>query len=146
MTTLKISVPSGSEKVDVQTSTPHSISVQDVGRARMELEHALVCRRHSPLTPYKVKAWEQELKHFHLPCFVNIPKGLRSGFVLNFPIIAHLQVPPNKALVFTHNCHDHDIPPQPSHTYSCPLAIQTPPEHSLHQQLSEFSDDLKKTE
>ena len=28
-------------------------------------------------------------------------------------------------------CHDHDIPPQPSHTYSCPLAVQTPPEHSL---------------
>ena len=28
-------------------------------------------------------------------------------------------------------CHDHDIPPQPSHTYSCPLAVQTSPEHSL---------------
>ena len=28
-------------------------------------------------------------------------------------------------------CHDHDIPPQPSHTYSCLLAVQTPPEHSL---------------
>ena len=28
-------------------------------------------------------------------------------------------------------CHDRDIPPQPSHTYSCPLAVQTPPEHSL---------------
>ena len=28
-------------------------------------------------------------------------------------------------------CHDRDIPPQPSHIYSCPLAVQTPPEHSL---------------
>ena len=28
-------------------------------------------------------------------------------------------------------CHDHDIPPQPSHTYSCLLAVQTPPEQSL---------------
>ena len=28
-------------------------------------------------------------------------------------------------------CHDRDIPPQPSHTYSCPLTVQTPPEHSL---------------
>ena len=28
-------------------------------------------------------------------------------------------------------CHDRDIPPQPSHTYLCPLAVQTPPEHSL---------------
>ena len=28
-------------------------------------------------------------------------------------------------------CHDRDIPPQPSHTYSCLLAVQTPPEHSL---------------
>ena len=28
-------------------------------------------------------------------------------------------------------CHNHDIPPQPSHTYSCLLAVQTPPEHSL---------------
>ena len=29
------------------------------------------------------------------------------------------------------SCHDHDIPPQPSHTYSCLLAVQTPPKHSL---------------
>ena len=28
-------------------------------------------------------------------------------------------------------CHDRDIPPQPNHTYSCLLAVQTPPEHSL---------------
>ena len=28
-------------------------------------------------------------------------------------------------------CHDCDIPPQPSHTCSCLLAVQTPPEHSL---------------
>ena len=28
-------------------------------------------------------------------------------------------------------CHDRDIPPQPSHTYSCLLAVQTPPEQSL---------------
>ena len=28
-------------------------------------------------------------------------------------------------------CHDCDIPPQPSHTYLCPLAVQTPPEHPL---------------
>ena len=29
------------------------------------------------------------------------------------------------------NCHDCDIPPQPSHTYSHLLAVQTPPEQSL---------------
>ena len=28
-------------------------------------------------------------------------------------------------------CHDRDIPPQPSHTCSCLLTVQTPPEHSL---------------
>ena len=28
-------------------------------------------------------------------------------------------------------CHDRDIPSQPSHIYSCLLAVQTPPEHSL---------------
>ena len=28
-------------------------------------------------------------------------------------------------------CHDRDIPPQPSHTYLCLLAVQTPPEQSL---------------
>ena len=28
-------------------------------------------------------------------------------------------------------CHDRDVPPLPSHTYLCPLAVQTPPEHSL---------------
>ena len=26
------------------------------------------------------------------------------------------------------SCHDHDIPPQPSHIYLCLLAVQTPPE------------------
>ena len=31
----------------------------------------------------------------------------------------------------TYSCHDHDIPPQPSHTYSCLLTIQTKPEQSL---------------
>ena len=29
------------------------------------------------------------------------------------------------------HCHDRDIPSQPSHVYSCLLAVQTPPEHSL---------------
>ena len=28
-------------------------------------------------------------------------------------------------------CHNHDIPPQASHTYSCLLAVQTPPKQSL---------------
>ena len=28
-------------------------------------------------------------------------------------------------------CHNRDIPPQPSHTYLCLLAVQTPPEQSL---------------
>ena len=28
-------------------------------------------------------------------------------------------------------CHDRDIPPQPSHTYSCLLTVQTPPKQSL---------------
>ena len=28
-------------------------------------------------------------------------------------------------------CHNHDIPPQASHTYSCLLTVQTPPKHSL---------------
>ena len=28
-------------------------------------------------------------------------------------------------------CHGRDIPPQPSHTYSCLLAVHTPPEQSL---------------
>ena len=29
------------------------------------------------------------------------------------------------------DCHNRDIPPQPSHTYLCLLAVQTPPEQSL---------------
>ena len=29
------------------------------------------------------------------------------------------------------SCHHRDIPPQPSHTYPCLLAVQTPPEQSL---------------
>ena len=33
--------------------------------------------------------------------------------------------------VLLRHCHDHDIPPQPSHTYSCLLTVQTPPKQSL---------------
>ena len=34
-------------------------------------------------------------------------------------------------VAFCNDCHDRDIPPQPSHTYPCLLAVQTPPEQSL---------------
>ena len=39
----------------------------------------------------------------------------------------------HESVVILHEgmCHDRDIPPQPSHTCSCPPAVQTPPEHSL---------------
>ena len=33
--------------------------------------------------------------------------------------------------ILVHSCHDRDTPPQPSHTYSCLLTVQTPPEQSL---------------
>lgn len=97
------SAPSGSEKVAAPTNTPLSTSVQDVAQARTELEHALALRKHTPLTPYKVDAWERELGHLHLSSrFAVIPEGLRSGFSLNFPTISHLQIPPNKSSVFTY--------------------------------------------
>ena len=38
---------------------------------------------------------------------------------------------PELTQLFLLHCHDCDIPPQPSHIYSCPLAVQTSPKHSL---------------
>ena len=56
------------------------------------------------------------------------------------PRILDILVPSLRYLTLHHHlehlgfavvCHDRDIPPQPSHIYSCPLAVQTSPEHSL---------------
>ena len=43
----------------------------------------------------------------------------------------HLGGKTNKKLYIKSWCHDHDIPSQPSHIYSCLLTVQTPPEQSL---------------
>ena len=49
-----------------------------------------------------------------------------SHITLTRKVLPQLAFPSTKAM-----CHDRDIPPQPSHTYSCPLTVQTPPKHSL---------------
>ena len=63
----------------------------------MEPTDALVRRIHSPITPYKPDAWEVALQAADpLRRFAHIPTGFRNGFIINFPRISHVQIPPNK--------------------------------------------------
>ena len=64
------------------------------------------------------------------------PHYIRALHILRAKEMAHscnamLRMGASTNLAASAACHDRDIPPQPSHTYSCPPAVQTPPEHSL---------------
>ena len=63
----------------------------------MEHTAALVHRRSNPLTPYHAQAWERALSKANaLQCFAKVPEGLRSGFLVDFPLVMCTQSPPNK--------------------------------------------------
>ena len=58
---------------------------------------ALELRNRVPTTPYKADNWYSALKSAHiLSHFHDVPLGLHQGFVVDFPIISHIQLPPNK--------------------------------------------------
>jgi hypothetical protein len=63
----------------------------------MEPSAVLVLRKYKPLTPYIAEAWERALCDAKvLDHFAKIPEGFRTGFILDFPIISHVQIPLNK--------------------------------------------------
>ena len=67
------------------------------------LRNALKYRKLEALTPYRPDAWE----HFLLAAglhdsYPHIPTGLRQGFRINLPPIAHTQSPPNRSSIDTH--------------------------------------------
>jgi hypothetical protein len=66
----------------------------------MEPSAVLEHRRSNPLTPYIADEWERALREANaLERFIKVPEGFRSGFFLDFPLITHIQSPPNKVSV-----------------------------------------------
>ena len=69
----------------------------------MEPSVALVLRKLKALTPYKADAWAQALQAAGVSTrFARVPEGLRSGFLLDFPLISHVQSPANKESIVTY--------------------------------------------
>ena len=72
------------------------ISVQDVEHSHMALVDVLALRKQRPRTPYKAEAWEQALRRAGLlEHFSSIPSGLHKGFTVGYPMLDHVQTPPN---------------------------------------------------
>ena len=66
----------------------------------MALTNVLALRERQPRTPYKAEAWEQALRQAGLlKCFSFIPSGLHKGFIVGYPLIAHVQTPLNSTLL-----------------------------------------------
>jgi hypothetical protein len=62
----------------------------------MELSTALKHRRLNALTPYNTEALEAALQEAGIfEKYKHVPKGIREGFQLDFPIITRTQTPPN---------------------------------------------------
>jgi len=73
------------------------MSAQVAVRPITQLSAVLERRKLKPLTPYKADAWERALHDAKaLGRFAKVPEGLRSGFAIDFPLITHVQSPPNK--------------------------------------------------
>jgi hypothetical protein len=69
-----------------------------------EPTNALTRRIHFPTTPYKPDAWEAALQAANLlRRFSHIPLGFRHGFIINFPCISRVQIPPNKDSIALHH-------------------------------------------
>ena len=102
--TLSRSVQNGSARVPAQANIPISTFARDAEITRTALLTALERRKLVPLTPYKADAWMENLRHFGLlHRFTKVTDGLRFGFILNFPLIAHVQSPPNNSSIVIHS-------------------------------------------
>jgi hypothetical protein len=89
--------PPGKGLTDAPCIITPSTTARDVDSPPTEPTNALVHRTCFPTTPYKPDAWEAALRVADpLCCFSHIPAGFRNGFIINFPPISHVQIPPNK--------------------------------------------------
>lgn len=89
--------PGNEKKVAVAPNTATNTCVQVADSPTTELSDALARRKLNPHTPYIASVWEKYLRAAKaLNRFSKVPEGFRSGFHLDFPIITHVQIPPNK--------------------------------------------------
>ena len=78
----------------------YDISVQVAPHRLMELKSALELRKSLALTPYNSHAWESMLSASGLSKkYPSLPQNLRTGFLINMPMISTTQTPPNKSVI-----------------------------------------------
>ena len=78
----------------------YAISAQAVPHRLTELKSALELRKSLALTPYNSQTWESMLSLSGLyKKYPSLPQNLRTGFLINMPIISTTQTPPNKSII-----------------------------------------------
>jgi hypothetical protein len=94
----------GRDPTDASSITTPSTTAPVVDPHPTEPTNALARRICFPTTPYKPDAWETALQAANLlRRFSHIPLGFRNGFIINFPRISRVQIPPNKDSVALHH-------------------------------------------
>ena len=89
------SVQGGREPPVAQKPTMPSTSALAVVTNHTEPSAALALRTQSPSTPYRVDEWDRALHAANLSFhFIYIPTGFHNGFLVDFPPISHMQIPP----------------------------------------------------
>ena len=80
--------------------TSTNTGVWGAERPIMALRLALECRRSEPLTPYWIRAWEEELScHGLQNKYPTLIQGFRASFDLGIPRISCTYTPPNHNLI-----------------------------------------------
>jgi hypothetical protein len=94
----------GRDPTDASSITTPSTTAPVVDPHPTEPTNALARRIRFPTTPYKPDAWETALQAANLlRRFSHIPLGFHNGFIINFPRISRVQIPPNKDSVALHH-------------------------------------------
>jgi hypothetical protein len=93
-------LPGKERKAATAPNTTIITPVQGVEPPLTEPRAVLELRKHNPTTPYRADNWDKILKAAGLlPWFAKVPKGICSGFILNFPTITVTQTPTNSQSV-----------------------------------------------
>ena len=101
------------------------------------LPHVYTCETLLNITPFVLVSFCLSTCNsitYPLTLLVFLLQPLLPAHTPNFLPTTSVTFLPTLSSVFTSfpiYCHNRDIPPQPSHTYSCLLTVQTPPEQSL---------------
>lgn len=102
--------PDGSVRKAALTLTLRRISALGADQLYMGLSFALASRSARAQTPYKPDAWQQLISLANLSeHYGDISDGLHYGFIVDFPIILHIQSPPNSPFVNVFHNQLHDI-------------------------------------